>query len=493
MTAKAEFVISGDTRDAVRALDKLHKQQIRLRDENEKLKAANKSQAAEARKGLREQREEAKRSAEAYNTVRMAVVGVGAAFTKAALAVAQFRKELGDKQIAADTSVRELAKQAQINVPDARRMLERSVIQGSKFAIPSQTSEAAIRELISQGVQNPEVALGGLLPALQAANAGGDDPRSTVKGIAGLLAAAGEQKTPENVRKVAQTAALAFAGKPLQFADLASLSPNAAKAKTAGVNLDEQIAAFVTLQESGLPTDLAGSGVGQAALKLAAIGDKKPQVEALAALGLTPRDVNPLAQGGLAPAIGRLSKGLNTLPEDQRAALLSRIVGEEGITPVATLVQNQGLLAKNMSLGADDDLFKQQVAVGSQGLAAASVRLANEQRVTDIRSGLKEGLQNLIMEQVRQDTARKGAVGQFMASQMENFPNVARLIAAGGDGSETGVGEARKRVEELTGSDTETKQLLGQIRDAVKDQRTLNLPQRVKVEQELSQGSLLFP
>lgn len=468
MTAKAEFTISGDTKDAVRALDKLHKQQIRLRDENEKLKAANKSQAQVARDGLRQQTEEAKRAAEAYKAIGLAFGAISAAAIKAGTDVANFRNRLGNQQIAADQSVRQLAKQAQVDIPSARQLLARSVETGSRFAVPAKTSEAAIRELISQGAQNPELALRFLLPALQASNTAGDDPRESIRAITGLIAGAGEEKTPGNIRSVARTAALAFAGKPLQFGDLAALGKNASKAKAAGVSLPEQIAAFVTLQESGLPTDLAGSGVGQAALKLAAIGDKKPQVEALAALGLTPRDVNPLAQGGLSPAIGRLAGGLESIPAEQRAALLSRIVGEEGITPVSTLIQQRGLLQSNLELGGDAALFDQQVRRGSQGLAAAQIRLENEQRLTEVRSGQSEGFRNLAFQQRIQQLRQGGAVDQALAEQFADNPAALRAAESLFGGEDSAFGDARRRVSELSGNDPEVVKILQDMRDELK-------------------------
>jgi hypothetical protein len=252
-------------------------------------------------------------------------------------------------------------------------------------------------QLVSSGA-TVEEATGAALDAMQdvsmASNmATGASPEEITNAVVAYLTSQGLDPTGVNIRKIGGGVQQVFRGGNLQLSDLTELAQVGSGLRT--LRPDEQIAAMAALKDLGNTGSTAATGLEGLVTRLETAKASNAKVAALQKIGLTPEDVDFVGEGeDLNVVLGRLQKGLNSVPEEDRKALMKTLVEEAGVKTLSGLMASREKIDRYVGAQGNLAAFEADVVEAQSGIGAARTR--------------NEGARELRMAQLGQDIEGRG-------------------------------------------------------------------------------------
>lgn len=240
-------------------------------------------------------------------------------------------------------------------------------------------------QLVSSGFSS-EQASGDSLDAMQdvlaSMNQSGHnvDKASLGKAMAGFLTANQLELNGANLRKYGGGLKNLFDGTNVQLDDLPALGKEAGALKSA-LSPQEQLAAAAVLKTQGSQDgSSSATNLRNVVGRLQTASASDTAGPALERLGLKPGDVDFVGER-LEEVLGRLEKGFQSVPEEERAGIAKQLVSEAGIASLQTLMDNRGTFRKNIESQADLSGFESSVEIAQSGVNAANTRLKGQAEV----------------------------------------------------------------------------------------------------------------
>lgn len=300
-----------------------------------------------------------------------AIQQVQSAITDVIAKQIEFNKELGQTAVEMDRIQKSFQIIAGLDQKQMDKIRPAVVEAARKNAIPLEQAFAAAGELSSRGFATDQIAGGALDEVLKAsATVKGADPAQLASSMVALLVARGEERTPENIKKISGMLA-GLGDSPLEGPDLAEVAQLGEFTKQRGMSTEETLAAFTVLREQG-----ANSG-GESRTALRGIlnalsAPTGEQAKALESLGIQ-KNVDLVGES-FGQAIGTLGGALSSKPQEEQNLLLRQIFGAEFSNKAQTLISNQAAYSENIKKAMDPSAAARQLEIATSGPAAAAVR-----------------------------------------------------------------------------------------------------------------------
>lgn len=386
-----QVVFSADDRDLINSYlqqtDKIQKLQLELKKwQKEAMEAGRASEKA------------AKEGAAGADRMIKGVAGIAAGWLSASGAVSAYmatnKEAIVESERHAevlDDIVRKFRIQSGMSAmqgDDAKRAILKNAYRSG---VTKDQAFAAGTQLVSSGMEADEAKAGGLkafLDVLGASNQTGKsvDSEGLSKALMQYLESQGMAKTGANVAQIGGQVQALFKGTNLQLSGLPALAKEGAGLAGA-MSPQEQLAAFAKLTGS-FDESTSATSLRNYVQRLQTAGSKKDASASLKKMGLRPEDVDFVGEN-FDTVTGKLSEGLENVPEKDRAGVLKSIFEEAGIAPAKALMNGRADFAKNLALQQDLTGFQADVKLSQQGRGAASRRHALENEI-----GLAETAQN---------------------------------------------------------------------------------------------------
>lgn len=287
----------------------------------------------------------------------------------------QASEEAASKQ---DDLVRRVRVQGGLNELQGRKAKNAIYKAAIETASTSEDAFNTASQMISTGF-SPEQAQGpALTPFLKLIKAQALVPgKSTnaedmAKSFSMFLSANKKDLNGHNVEELA-TQIQGLKETPLKVTDLQQLAKHSgALGELGGMSPEEQLANFSMLLKTQIAEE-AGTHMREIVRQLATARSSPKVVEQLGRMGLNPEDVDFKGED-FATVMGRLKKGVETLPEDERASALDIVVEGRNISSMITTMAGQKEvddLKKKMN---DKAGFARDVEMTTTGQNATSIR-----------------------------------------------------------------------------------------------------------------------
>lgn len=278
---------------------------------------------------------------------------------------------------------------------------------GEAAAMTPDQAFGAATSLVSTGFEAKEAQGAALTPFLKLIAAQALDPKKATgtadmaENFSQFLSATGQDKTGANVEKLA-VAIQSVKATPLKVTDLAQLSKQGAGLKEMGrLSPEDMLANFANLRNV-LSAEDAGTGMREVVKNLAIAGSRKDRVKELKKMGLKAEDVDFVGED-LQTVLQRVQKGLQKLPEKDRAGALDKLVEGANIATFNLMAKGQADVEKLRS-GMDDKAgFEADVEVGTSGRNAAARRQASRQQRKKAEKNNNRDLYGAALEEFEQD------------------------------------------------------------------------------------------
>lgn len=425
---------SADDRDLVASY-------IRQGDKLLKLQEQLRRMAAEAKKAGEAQRKAADDGAKGADLMAGKLAGMAGGWITATGAIAAF--VAANKQAIAESEKHAEVLddiQRKFRVQSGLRGLQADGAQSSilksaaKAGITKEQAFAAATQLVSSGMDATEASGAGLsnfLDVLGASNQTGKsvDGEGLSKALMQYLESQGMGKTGANVGKIGGQVQTLFKSTNLQLSGLPALAKEGAGLAGA-MSPQEQLAAFAKLTGS-FDESTSATSLRNYVQRLQTAGSKKDAVASLKKMGLRPEDVDFVGEN-FDNVTGKLSAGLENVPEKDRARVLKTLFEEAGIAPAKALMNGRADIAKNVALQTDLTGFAGDVRESQAGPGAAGRRLVLEDEIASAREAAGYGLRS----QAYQNALREAGRSQFQRNVAGGIYGLASGLGASPEGAQ---------------------------------------------------------
>lgn len=271
---------------------------------------------------------------------------------------------------------------------------ERITARAKKNAIPLDAANRAAVQLVSSGFSAQEGSGDSLdifLQAVQASNLGDKDTTELAKASGQFLAARGLAKNGPNLKKALVAVQRLFKGTDMQLSDLSNLAGKS-EAFAGVTSMEETLAVFDVLRERSSP-DVASTAEKIIFSRLQGASEDPMRKGLLKRMGLKAGDVDLVGEN-IGTVLDRMAAGMESLPEEQRSAVMQRFFGDEAAAPAMGLIRDRGKIPGLIAMMGDEAGFLEDVAAGTSGKGAARVRaeIGKEQRVAKLDTGFTDVL-----------------------------------------------------------------------------------------------------
>lgn len=240
---------------------------------------------------------------------------------------------------------------------------------------PDQANDIAT-QLVSSGFSVEEASgpsLDAFLKVLNAANASGGnvDSAQLAEAMGKYIESQGQELNADSINRFGQQGQTAFKNTNFQLGDFQDLAKVGATL-AAGISPEEQIATHAVLKGI-LPSAEAATAEANFVSRLQTARETPSRVAALRRMGLKPGDVDFIDEN-MDQVLERMDRGLQSVPEEERAGLMKMVFEESGVTPARHLIANRQKLQKVMQQNQDNTGFLSDVAYAESGTHARDVR-----------------------------------------------------------------------------------------------------------------------
>jgi hypothetical protein len=315
----------------------------------------------------------------------LTTLGMAGAFTKAAQAQQDLRRESEETARVMDELTRKFAVQAGLNALQARDARQDILGAALTNAVGEETAFDAATMLVSQGFAAPQKsgALDAFLKIVASSNLAGENPDALIEGMGQFMTAFGLDKNRQNLMELGVRTRGLFKDTPMQVGDLAAFSGSAGVFAAAGISLEDTLAANAILREQMGAAEAATQGRNVVGRLQTFAADKGRMKVLQEQLGLEPGQID-LTGESLEDALGLLGSRMAALPEEQRAPVLSKLFGQENLRGARALLNNLGDFDRMRGLQRDQAGFVAGVQTTQSGLNAAMNRAAVTRTIQDL-------------------------------------------------------------------------------------------------------------
>lgn len=280
-----------------------------------------------------------------------------------------------------------------LEAESAKKSITKIAVEQSFY--PARAMEVAT-QMVSSGFSAKEASGGSLAEFLRILNAGSAagkeiDAKQLAEGMTGYLTSQGLEANAANVARMGRGGQRLMNPTNFQIPDFVELAKQGSVLARIATP-EEQVAAMSVSRDLGRPgADSATAFRGMGSALMGARVNKR-KVAALKEMGLKPEDVDFVGEG-FQDVLGRLDKGLESVPAEKRMGALKQLIGEEYSAFALDLIQGRGKIGERVGMMSDDAGFLRDVATATSGPAAGARRLAAEAEL--FKLGYSEGDANV--------------------------------------------------------------------------------------------------
>lgn len=210
--------------------------------------------------------------------------------------------------------------------------------------------------------------------------------------ITKFLLGTGQELNEANIEKlVKQLQSQGLKETKFKIPDLKFWAKEAQSLKNVGGMSPEDILAIAGQTSGALDPEHAGRQVREMVKNLAVAGSQKDRVEALKKIGLKPGDVDMKGET-VEEAFARVRKGLDTIPEGDRAGILNKLVEGANIGEFYAFTEGAAETAKIKAGLSDSRSYEQDVKTMTTGRVPTETKLQNQIENADADRGSYERL-----------------------------------------------------------------------------------------------------
>lgn len=372
----AEIKWTTDDAAVMRSFEKMERNLDNMARKLDKVEKASKKNAEVTAGGF-------DKVAGAIGKTAMALIGGGSLLTAIDFVRDANRKlieeaaELGKKY---DELFRGLRVQAGLTELEGEKARAKVLDVATANAVKEDVAVAGARGLVGAGFTTADAtgkALDVLLKGRAATNATGgsaEDLEGIATSIAAYLQSQGMQKNAANLQKVLQGGFALRQTGAFELENLTELGKHGAALRGL-LSQEEQFAAFGTLVDQ-MPAAEAATSLRNIVSRLSTSRTGRTSAKALKEIGLTPADVDLVGEN-FSTALQRIDKGLQGIPEANRASVLKLLFEEAGVAPARALMRERtGRTAEYaQSIRGVGKEYAETIDVAQSGRAAAAARL----------------------------------------------------------------------------------------------------------------------
>lgn len=205
--------------------------------------------------------------------------------------------------------------------------------------------------------------------------------------ITKFLLGTGQQLNEENIQKlVKQLQSQGLKETKFKIPDLKFWAKEAQSLKNVGGLSPEDILAIAGQTSGALDPEHAGRQVREMVKNLAVAGSQKDRVDALKRIGLKASDVDMKGET-VEEAFARVRKGLDKVPEGERAGILNKLVEGANVGEFYAFTEGAAETAKIKAGLSDSSAYEEDVKNMTSGRGAADTRLKNQIQNADADRG----------------------------------------------------------------------------------------------------------
>jgi hypothetical protein len=441
--------------------------------------------AAAVRKTQRDFEEQTGRATGGLGQITSRLAGLAAGYVSVTAAVRgwidanrQAIEEAEQAAAKADEQSRRFAVQAGLRELEGRAADQRILAIAEEIGAPSEFARKAATQLVSSGFSVSDAsgnALRHLLQGLAASNLLDQDPTQLTQALGQFLAATGQEKNAENLRRAIVGSQRLFKATDLQVSDLSQLAGKVQG--LAGVMRPEEVLATFDVMREKSNADTAATAVKIFGDRLRGAREDRQRVDVLRQLRLRPEDVDLLGED-VQTVLDRLATGLERVAPERRIGLIQKLFGSEVSSPIEGLLRDRGKIAEHLATIADTRGFADDVMIATAGRAAAARRqaVARERRAAARDEGT-----DLLIEEMEAVAEEHGLV----ASSRKLMRNVTYLGKSIGLDRDTA---ARIGAEvSMIGTMTRPRELLDEARARLEHRLVGALEQNTQAVRQLAE------
>jgi len=287
----------------------------------------------------------------------------------------QASEEAAGKQ---DELVRRFRAQGGLNALQGRAAKNAIYKAAIETATPSEDAFNTASTMVSTGFGVDQAQGPALTPFLKLIKAQSlipgksTDAKDMAESFSMFLTANKKDLNAQNVEELA-TQIQGLKETPLKVTDLQQLAKHSsALGELGGMSPEEQLANFAMLRKTQIAEE-AGTHMREIVRQLATAKASPKVVEQLGRMGLNPEDVDFNGEN-FATVMGRIKKGVESLPEDERSSALDIVVEGRNISSMITEMGSQQEVEALKKKMGDKAGFARDVEITTTGQNATSIR-----------------------------------------------------------------------------------------------------------------------